>query len=409
MPNSLLWVCLVAVWLFVLVPMVINRGRPQTRMSTVIATSTRTLHRGGARAPAGRKKPGAHPSDPAHKPSRAPSPTAIALLEKKEAELQAVQVGADVTAADDAEPSESPVVDASRADDAGVDGAVADGTGADDVGADGAAGAGADDTPEGVDNEVTVTTLGVDLNPKDTEVPSDETDRTEGEYHEPDEAPETDSDVTGSDDTDTVDTVSGDLDDPEPADDPEEDLIDDDLLAEAMPVPARVERAPVTTTAPRRVSPSRSKESLADKHSEARYEERQRVLLGLIAVLFGSIIAGLVLGAIGWVLLFLVTISLVAYLAFLRRAVVREQQARVQRQARAARLRREEARRREREEQQARLRPVVPELPRRRRPGGAVVLEIDDEDPVFEHLPSGPRSNLYYGDVSDDEYRRAVG
>ena len=144
-----------------------------------------------------------------------------------------------------------------------MDGAVADGTGADDVGADGAAGAGADDTPEGVDNEVTVTTLGVDLNPKDTEVPSDETDRTEGEYHEPDEAPETDSDVTGSDDTDTVDTVSGDLDDPEPADDPEEDLIDDDLLAEAMPVPARVERTLVTTTAPRRVSPSRSKESLA--------------------------------------------------------------------------------------------------------------------------------------------------
>ena len=28
---------------------------------------------------------------------------------------------------------------------------------------------------------------------------------------------------------------------------------------------------------------------------------------------------------------------------------------------------------------------------------------------MFEHLPSGPRSNLYYGDVSDDEYRRAVG
>ena len=45
MPNSLLWVCLVAVWLFVLVPMVINRGRPQTRMSTVIATSTRIASR----------------------------------------------------------------------------------------------------------------------------------------------------------------------------------------------------------------------------------------------------------------------------------------------------------------------------------------------------------------------------
>ena len=47
MPNSVLWICLVAVWLFVLVPMVINRGRPQVRKSTTVATSTRTLHRGG--------------------------------------------------------------------------------------------------------------------------------------------------------------------------------------------------------------------------------------------------------------------------------------------------------------------------------------------------------------------------
>ena len=80
-------------------------------------------------APAGRKKPGAHPPI-RHKNFGALSPTAIALLEKKEAELQAVQVGADVTAADDAEPSESPVVDASRADDAGVGRCRRDGTGA---------------------------------------------------------------------------------------------------------------------------------------------------------------------------------------------------------------------------------------------------------------------------------------
>jgi len=260
--------------------------------------------------------------------------------------------------------------------------------------------------------------VGVDLDADIVGSPTDtETDTAAGEYYESDEAvnesddlDETvDLDRTGEpEETGDLEDESDDLGDTEPADDLEDDLIDDDLLAEAKPGPARVEQAPVTTTVPRRVSPSRSKESLADKHSDARYKERQRVLIGFVALFFGSIIAGIVLGLVGWVVMALATVSLVAYLAFLRRAVVREQQSRAQRAARAARLRREEARRREQEEQQSRIRPVVPEPPRRRRPGGAVVLEIDDEDPVFEHLPSGPR-RLYFDGTSDEEYRRAVG
>lgn len=420
MPNSVLWVCLVAVWLFVLVPMVISKGRPQVRKSTVVATSTRTLHRGGARASAGRKKPGAHPSDPAHKPSRTPSATAIALLEKKEAEIRAAEAGTDVTdeagdddtACDDtgSAGTEDDAVAAGSGDIAAValetvdtETVVAETVDAGTVDADAADA----ETGTGATAELIVTTVGIDPvaaatgNPPDTE-----TDDAADEYYESTEAVETESGDPA--DQPDPDHELDDLGDPEPADDLEEDLIDDDLLAEARPGPARVEQAPVTTAAPRRVSPSRSRESLVDKHSEARYKERQRVLLGLIGLLLGSIVSGFVLGLIGWVVMILVTVSLIAYLAFLRRAVVREQQAKAQRQARAARLRREEARRREQEEQQSRLRPVVPEPPRRRRPGGAIVLEIDDGDPVFEHLPSVPR-RMSFDDTPEVDYRRAVG
>ena len=445
MPNSVLWICLVAVWLLVLVPMVINKGRPQVRKSTAVAASTRTLHRGG-KATAGRKKAGAHPSDPAHKPSRTPSATAIALLEKKEAELRAEEA-AQKNVTDDEAESGSDSVATDEPDAAVIETAEAD---TEDADADNevtaelsvTSTAGVDLDPDATDSDTTDSdttdsvTTDADTTDADTtdadivEFPTDtETDAAAGEYYGPDEAALESDDLVESDDLDESDDLndtvdrdrngeldetadpedeSDDLGDTEPADDLEDDLIDDDLLTEAKPGPARVEQAPVTTTAPRKISPSRSKESLADKHSDARYKERQRVLIGFVALFLGSIVAGIVLGLVGWVVMALAAVSLVAYLAFLRRAVVREQQARAQRAARAARLRREEARRREQEEQQARIRPVVPEPPRRRRPGGAVVLEIDDEDPVFEHLPNGPR-RLYFDGTSDEEYRRAVG
>ena len=68
MPNSVLWVCLVAIWLFVLIPMVIQ-GRPGLRKSTPVAAATRVLKRG---EDAVRRRrgvgSGAHPHDPDYKP-----------------------------------------------------------------------------------------------------------------------------------------------------------------------------------------------------------------------------------------------------------------------------------------------------------------------------------------------------
>ncbi len=38
-----------------------------------------------------------------------------------------------------------------------------------------------------------------------------------------------------------------------------------------------------------------------------------------------------------------------------------------------------------------------PEFPTRLQRPGAVVLEIDDEDPIFEHLDEVPYSRRHYG------------
>ena len=57
----------------------------------------------------------------------------------------------------------------------------------------------------------------------------------------------------------------------------------------------------------------------------------------------------------------------------------------------AARLRRhaaEDERLRREQERDLAVRPEMPASPVRRRPGGMVVLELDDEDPSFDHLPT---------------------
>ena len=101
MPNSVLWVCLVVVWLFVLVPMVI-KGRPQMRKSTEAARMTRLLHRGGtkARSATSRRSAGAHPHDPSwtsRRSSRSTTRTATAVLDETDAD----ETGVDETEVDD--------------------------------------------------------------------------------------------------------------------------------------------------------------------------------------------------------------------------------------------------------------------------------------------------------------------
>ncbi|MEE2031588.1 divisome protein SepX/GlpR [Rhodococcus chondri] len=69
MPNSLLWIGLVAVWLFVLVPMLVTK-RPRIRQTTDAALATRVLHRGDDDPITPRGPAAGHRSDPNWRPSR---------------------------------------------------------------------------------------------------------------------------------------------------------------------------------------------------------------------------------------------------------------------------------------------------------------------------------------------------
>ena len=68
MPNSILWIGLVVLWVFVLFPILADR-HPRIRRTTDAALATRVLHRGGAKR---RPRNGAagHETDPNWRPRR---------------------------------------------------------------------------------------------------------------------------------------------------------------------------------------------------------------------------------------------------------------------------------------------------------------------------------------------------
>jgi hypothetical protein len=127
---------------------------------------------------------------------------------------------------------------------------------------------------------------------------------------------------------------------------------------------------------------------------EARYTFRQRTLLGLA---FVSIMAGalaLIVSPLVWWLCALSFAGLVGYLAYLRRQVRIEQEIR---RRRTERLNRSRLGVESHTDEELRL------IPSRLRRPGAVVLEVDDGDPAFDHLD-------HYEEVPmQSEMRRASG
>lgn len=63
MPNSILWIALVVLWVFVLFPMLADR-HPRIRRTTDVALATRVLHRGGTRRRAKKGPATGHETDP---------------------------------------------------------------------------------------------------------------------------------------------------------------------------------------------------------------------------------------------------------------------------------------------------------------------------------------------------------
>lgn len=109
----------------------------------------------------------------------------------------------------------------------------------------------------------------------------------------------------------------------------------------------------------------------------ARYAFRQRAVLALLFATLGTASLGFVVAPTFWWLCAAMVVALGGYLSYLRKQVTMEEEIRRRRMARLGRARLGVE---SQSDEELRLTPA-----RLRRPG-AVVLETDDEDPVFEHL-----------------------
>jgi hypothetical protein len=195
---------------------------------------------------------------------------------------------------------------------------------------------------------------------------------------------------------------------PEPAEDHEADSVTE--TAEALDTadePDHREQVDADrladTTEPRRYRPGRGgfDPEAAALAARARYAARQRMVLAMLLLAVISAVVAAVAYPLVWWAHGAIDISLVGYLGYLRRQVRIEEEIRERRFARMAQARRSRPAtppvEYEREEHHE---PVAkpPPQPRVTYPN-AVVVDLDDEDPVFVELE----------DPNSLPYRRAVG
>ncbi|MBV9513589.1 MAG: hypothetical protein JO280_06065 [Mycobacteriaceae bacterium] len=309
-PQSLLWISLVVLWLFVLVPMLISK-RDAVRRTSDVALATRVLNSGVARKL--RKGPAAgHRSDPDWQP----------IADDDELE-------------DDAEPGgQGEVVQAADVDleqdflDADVVNESKDGPPAEVVAV--------DEPPAGAEPQLEANT-----EPEPVPVVPD------------DETPE---ENTTSAEYETVEDTSG----LESEDDP----------------------PTIAVGSRRRLYESRTAAAV----SARKYRFRKRVLSLMTLILVGTTAAAVTVWPGGWWACGGAGVITLLYLAYLRRQTRIEERVRRRRMQRMAR---------------AHLgvqntADADYDVPSRLRRPGSVVLEIDDEDPTFDHLEYPPGSMDYH-------------
>ncbi|GAB10462.1 hypothetical protein GOARA_056_02100 [Gordonia araii NBRC 100433] len=520
MPNSVLWVCLVAIWLFVLVPMVIQ-GRPGIRKSTPVAAATRVLKRGEDAVRRRRIGAGAHPHDPDYTPKTETADKVEAVATSKESTPTKVEKALDEdlaeATAEPVDPSRVPgkvptrqratartvaarmrrvvTVTTTRPAPEDADTEVIKAVGAADsediidaeIVEDTVEGSGKDSdtdvvevqTVEALDVEITERiekVVAADESPTERiekvveekeagEKPAAKRDTTDvaakkadeepaATLFDVDEEPVKDESADKPDADENVDVVAAEAEVPEadrgdevaeekPADDVASEGDDDEVAAESDDtVEADLDEAdddlivdefddedevaelddadgeanaswddidPNELTQVMMTRPGRGgyDPEVDRERIELKYKERQRVLLTLVGLTLAGIVAGVFLSTPGWIAAGVLGTFLVAYLVFLRRAVKNESQIRQRRLARLERSRREEVARRRRDR-------VEPEFvadepaprPRLRRPSGMAPVAIDDEDPIFDHLPTYQQPRMMR---ADDDFRAAVG
>lgn len=330
-PQSLLWISLVVLWLFVLVPMLISK-RDAVRRTSDVALATRVLNGGAGARLLKRTGPAAgHRSDPDWKPEEdwdtEPIDGAFADADKDHA-------------ADDADTDElmrprSVVTAMARADQV-AEAAEPDYLDVDVIDEDAPA------LPVGTGEAQSQGPALLAVEPEAL----DEHDEHEDEL---------DEDDLDEDEYEYVEDSSG----LEPEED--DDEMDDAPPAYAVGVNRR----------------RRFENKTAAAVSARKYAFRKRVLVAMAVVLVGSAIAAFEVTPMAWWLCAVATTITLMYLFYLRRQTKIEERVRRRRMQRMARSRLGV------ENTQDHEYDLVPS--RLRRPG-AVVLEIDDEDPIFEHL-----------------------
>ncbi len=342
-PQSLLWISLVVLWLFVLVPMLISK-RDAVRRTSDVALATRVLNGGAGARLLKRSGPAAgHRSDPDWKPQEESAEDELADADRDEHgdadkdDLERTRpVVMKMTVA---EPTEPDYLDVDVVEDSAALPA-------------GASAAGAEPAVVAADGE--------------------EGSEAEAEAVSRDEDPAAEQ----GDEYEDVEDSSG-L-------EPEEDAHDEDEGAWANVAPRSRRR--------------RFDSKTAAAVSARKYAFRKRVLMVMAVVLVGSAAAAFEVSPTAWWLCGSATGMTVLYLAYLRRQTRIEEKVRRRRMQRMARARLGV------ENAYDRDYDVVPS--RLRRPG-AVVLEIDDEDPIFEHLDNAMPMRAYGGWPRD--LPRAVG
>lgn len=333
-PQSLLWISLVVLWLFVLVPMLISK-RDAVRRTSDVALATRVLNRGTGARLLRRKGPAAgHRSDPDWQPSDAD-------LDDDHDDDQD-----DLGHAEERAPRRSVVLAAETAGDAEPDyldvdiveedsGALPIGGMAEDAGVEEESAVAAEDL-DADDDDVDTAVIGEPMS-----------DGTEDEY----------------------------------------EYVDDSSGLEAPPDNDADEPMAASLESARR---RRYESKTAAVVSARKFNFRKRTLSVMALLLVVSAAAAFLLAPWAWWVCGATGAITVLYLAYLRR------QTRIEEQLRRRRAQRMMRSRLGVENTEDTKLDVVPS--RLRRPGAAV-LEIDDEDPIFEHLD----------DVSEYDLPRAAG
>src|SRR5262245_48072312 len=324
-PQSLLWISLVVLWLFVLVPMLISK-RDAVRRTSDVALATRVLNTGRASRLLRRGGPAAgHRSDPEWQPSEDHVDDDLDEEAHDESKERAVVRAAAVETEIDSEPD---YLDVDVVEDSG---ALPVGQSATEA---------VEETEEVKEPEMQTDELSLDFGE------AAEADEPEGE-HEPE--------PDGTEDEYEYVADSSGLEAPS----------DTDLqIAESISA-ARRRRA----------------EARAATIDARKYKFRKRMLTLLALAIIASAVVAFTVAQVGWWVCGSVGAVTGLYLVYLRRQTRIEERLRRRRAQRIARSRLGVENTDDHEFD------VVPS--RLRRPG-SVVLEIDEEDPIFEHLDYAP-------------------